>query len=113
MKVSQKAKYEKLSGKKRVREEGFILQGSNQLKLQNLNQATWTVLGKGLNFAIAPKTVPLKEFIGGFEQAVKDLPLSEGEDVRGEVVGLLKAVEPPQIEFFQVGSCSFKSYLPG
>lgn len=51
-------------------------------------QATQAILYKGLNFAIAPPAIPFKE------SALKDLPLSESEEVRGEVAQMLKTVDP-------------------
>ena len=40
---------------------------------EELNQATVSVLSKGLNFAPAPKFIPVKEIVSGVEQAINVL----------------------------------------
>lgn len=40
-----------------------------------------TVLEKGLNFAITPRSVPIMEIICGVEAAVNDLPPTKAETV--------------------------------
>lgn len=46
--------------------------------------------------ASAPTKIPFKEIVCGIESAVRELPFSAVEWVRGEVVCMLKAVEPPK-----------------
>ncbi|KAJ4437895.1 hypothetical protein ANN_13834 [Periplaneta americana] len=48
-----------------------------------------SVLGKGLNFALAPKKPPLKEIISGVEQAIHKLPTDTAEEICRDVCGAL------------------------
>lgn len=61
-----------------------------------MNEATISVLVKGMNFAIAPHTLPVKDIACSTELAIKDLPLSEAEEIRREVSRILKTAKPPK-----------------
>lgn len=50
-------------------------------------------LSKGLNVAVTPAIQTYKDFVYAVEAALEDLPLAEAEDVRNDVVHLLKTVE--------------------
>lgn len=82
----QKSKFERMcvKGKKKAK-SGTELRVVVNLSFWALDKPTWSVLSKGLNFAIAPANVLVKEIICGIEMALKYLPLSEAEEVRGEV----------------------------
>lgn len=46
-----------------------------------LNEPTTSVWAKGLNLAITPKMVPIKEIICVIETALKEIPLAEAEEI--------------------------------
>lgn len=92
--VGQKRKFKKYFVRKDSEGPGAVLSAVVNLNSKTLDQATQAVLSKGLNFVIAPAAVPFKETMCEVETAVMDLPLSEAEEVSGEVVHLLKSVEP-------------------
>lgn len=61
---------------------------------KQVDSVTCTVLSKGLNFAVTPSTIPYKDMLRGVKTALTDLPQAEAEDIRSDVVRLLKTIEP-------------------
>lgn len=59
-----------------------------------VDSETLAIFSTGLNFAVAPSAIPFKEIVCGVESALKEVPLSEAEEVRGEVAQMLKVVNP-------------------
>ncbi|CAH1267006.1 Hypp3654 [Branchiostoma lanceolatum] len=54
------------------------------------------VLGKGLNFAITPRSIPVKEIVTATEVAAIKLDQEEASLLRNEVVGILQNAKPPK-----------------
>ncbi|XP_078682439.1 uncharacterized protein LOC144916914 [Branchiostoma floridae x Branchiostoma belcheri] len=54
------------------------------------------VLGKGLNFAIAPGAIPVKEIVTATEVACQKLDQEDAALLRNEVVGILQNSKPPK-----------------
>ena len=61
-----------------------------------LNDAETKVLTKGLNYAIAPKQIPVEEYIVATEQACSMLPQTEAESLRADMKGILKSPKLPK-----------------
>lgn len=83
--VSQKNKFEWLCTNRKVIRNTMRLTAVVNLSSETLDEPICSVLNKTLNFAVAPTKVPFKEIICMVETALKDLPLSEAEEVRGAV----------------------------
>ena len=49
---------------------------------RTLSKAEITVLRKGMNYAITPRTIPLKEIIASVEQGIKNLTNDDKNSVR-------------------------------
>ncbi|KAG8224978.1 hypothetical protein J437_LFUL003356, partial [Ladona fulva] len=92
----QKNKFERLSGPRREN------QGMDPKKLvinlteKPLDEATTSILSKGLNFAPSPSTIPYRDYIGGIEQAVRYLPKETADEIREQVGQALKKAKPPR-----------------
>lgn len=81
--------FERLSGKKKEK-VGIVTRTVVNLSSKDLDEVTESILVKGLNFAIAPRTLPVKEIISAVEVAIKDLSLAEAEEIRRELCKILK-----------------------
>ena len=55
-----------------------------------------SLLRKGLNFSITPRTVPTKEILASVEAAITRLPREKQDTTRAEVYGVLKQAKPPK-----------------
>lgn len=66
------------------------------LSSKTLDEPTQSGLNKGLNFVVAPTKIPFKEIICGVEMSLKEFPMNEAEEVRGEVCWMLKVDRPPK-----------------
>jgi hypothetical protein len=49
-----------------------------------LEDAAYSTLGTGLNYAVAPVVLPIEDILSGMEKAVCSLPEEAAEDVRQE-----------------------------
>ena len=54
------------------------------------------ILKKGLNFAVAPRKIPLEEIICAIEDAVTTLPENEANEVRQDCAVILRRATPPK-----------------
>jgi hypothetical protein len=61
-----------------------------------LEDAAYSALGKGLNYAVAHAVLPIEDFLSGEEKAVGALPEKAAEEVRQETVRILKASRKPE-----------------
>ena len=50
-----------------------------------------------MNFAIAPKSVPIKEIITAVEQGIRDLPSDKKNDIRERVSSTVKHAKCPKV----------------
>ena len=103
-KTRQRCKYEKLVSKqgtedervaeeRRKTQERWVINRSNR----SLNEAETKVLSRGLKFSVTPSHIPTKEIITSTEEAcdsIKDYKVAYS--LRGEVVRLVKAANPPK-----------------
>ena len=55
-----------------------------------------SLLRKGLNFAITPRTVRTKEILTSVEAAIYNLPREKQDATRAEIYGVLKQAKPPK-----------------
>ncbi|GJQ76066.1 hypothetical protein Trydic_g10279 [Trypoxylus dichotomus] len=53
-----------------------------------------SILEKGSNFAVTPKSVPKEEIIANVETAIRRLPATEGDAVRTDVARILRTAKP-------------------
>ena len=60
-----------------------------------LSDAAKSLLAKGLNFAITPKSIPVEDIISNVESAIRDLPAAESEEIRQETSRILRKSKPP------------------
>ena len=65
------------------------------LSSRKLTSAETTVLQYGLNFAPAPKEIPIPKIVASIESGIRDLPESNKESVRATVTNILKYSKPP------------------
>jgi hypothetical protein len=56
-----------------------------------LEDVAYSALGKGLNYAVVPASLPIEDFLSGVEKAVFALPQEASKEVRQETVRIRKA----------------------
>jgi hypothetical protein len=61
-----------------------------------LEEAAVSALGKGLNYAVTPGHMPVKDIICGVEKAIRALPIESAEEIRQETVRILKSSRVPK-----------------
>jgi hypothetical protein len=61
-----------------------------------LEDAAYSALGKGLNYAVAPAVLPISDFLSGVEKAVGAMLEEAAEAVRQESFRILKASRKPK-----------------
>ncbi|KAG8233127.1 hypothetical protein J437_LFUL012553 [Ladona fulva] len=61
---------------------------------EELDEATKSILAKGLNFAATPKCILYSDFIRGVEQALRSLPQGTAEEIRQEIAWTLERANP-------------------
>ena len=66
------------------------------LSIYKPNATEMSVLGKGLNFVIAPNHIPVKEIVKVTEVACQRLDDELSELLRNEVVGIIQNAKPPK-----------------
>jgi len=104
----KKSQGESLCSKKLLKHETMLLSLENTKSSQqkknsnpsnkwvvNLSQKTLTedqvqMLGLGLNFAIVPKEVPIKDILASIEDGLRGIPPSEADLIRGKVVSTIQ-----------------------
>ena len=55
------------------------------------------VLARGPNFAIVPKVPPVTEYVAAIEKACQQLKQGEVEELRGEIMSIIKKIHPPNL----------------
>jgi len=63
---------------------------------QKLDDAVYSVLQKGLIYALTPCTTRIGDFLAGVERAVLSLPLEIAEEARQETVITMKSSSRPR-----------------
>jgi hypothetical protein len=59
---------------------------------QKLDDGVFSLLQKGLNYAVAPRAVPIEEILASVEKALLTLPVENAEEARQETVRIIKTV---------------------
>jgi len=57
---------------------------------EKLDGAVSSLLHKGLNFAVTPRSTPIEDILTGVENAILSLPVEKAEEARQETVRILK-----------------------
>jgi hypothetical protein len=60
------------------------------LSNQTLDDGTFSLLQKGLNYAVAPRAPSIEEMLASIEKAVRALPVEQAEEARHELVRIIK-----------------------
>ena len=55
-----------------------------------LDDAVYSALWKGLNYAVAPTVFSIKDILTGVEKAIKSLPAETAEEARQEIVRIIR-----------------------
>ncbi|XP_068674499.1 uncharacterized protein [Montipora foliosa] len=55
-----------------------------------------SLLRKGMNFAITPRSVPVKEVLTAVEQGISNLPRDAKDEVRGDICNIIKNAKAPK-----------------
>jgi hypothetical protein len=63
---------------------------------QTLDDGLFSLLQRGLNFAVAPCTLPIVDILAGVEKAVHTLPVEMAEEARQETVRVIKSSSRPK-----------------
>ena len=86
-----------------------VTQKSNVVNLSKLplDEDSQKVLEYGLNFAIAPSKIPVKNLICSIESAVDGLPEDAAEEIRQECAVIIRRAKPPKLNI----SCAERKAL--
>ena len=57
---------------------------------QKLDDAVYSLLQKGLNLAVTPRSTPNEDILAGVEKAALSLPVEKAEEARQETVRIIK-----------------------
>ena len=72
--------------------KGTVINLSNQ----KLDEVIYSLLQKGLNYAVTPRTLPNEDLLTGVEKAVRSLPAEMAEEARQETVRIIKHATKPR-----------------
>jgi hypothetical protein len=61
-----------------------------------LEEAAYSALSKGLNFAVAPESIPVKDILCGVEKTIMALTEETAEEIRQETATILKGSNKPK-----------------
>jgi len=62
---------------------------------KKLDDGLSSLLQKGLNYAVNPRTVPIEDILAGVVKAVQSLPMEMAEEARQETVRVIKSSSRP------------------
>ena len=68
----------------------------HQPSCQMLDDGVSSLLQKGLNYAVTPRTIPIEDILAGVEKAVQSLPVEMAEEARQETVRIIKSSSRPK-----------------
>jgi len=63
---------------------------------RTLDDGVSSLLQKGLNYAVTPRTIPIEDILAGVEKAVQSLPAEMAEEARQETVRIIKSSSRPR-----------------
>ena len=97
----QQSKFKRLYQKSQTKKEVTDTDIDTNRWVMNLSDKQisddeWSILSKGLNFAITPTTLPVEEVIAGTEIVAKYMTETAAEELRGEVVCTIKWTKLPK-----------------
>ena len=61
-----------------------------------LDDAVYSLLQKGLNFAVTPCSTPIEDILAGVEKAIQFLPEEKAEEARQETMRIIKSSSKPR-----------------
>jgi hypothetical protein len=61
-----------------------------------LDDAVYSALRKGLNYAVAPTVLPIEDIVTRVEKAIRTLPAETAEEARQEAVRILRDSSKPR-----------------
>jgi hypothetical protein len=76
---------------------------------QKLEDAVYSLLQKGLNFAVTPRSTPIEDTLAGVEKAVISLPVEMAEEARQETVRIIKNAPPPKDNLTKTEKAALKT----
>jgi len=76
---------------------------------QKLEDSAISLLKKGLNFAVTPKSIPIEDILAVVEKAVKSLPEETAEEARQETVRILKNSSRPRQNLTRTEKAALKN----
>jgi hypothetical protein len=88
-KIRQSQKFARLT-KNQLPATGTLKNTVINLSNKKLDDGTFSLLQKGLNYAVAPQAPPIEEILVGIEKAVRSLPVEQAEEARQETVRIIK-----------------------
>jgi hypothetical protein len=63
---------------------------------QKLEDGISSLLQKGLNYAVTPRSIPIEDILAGVEKAVQSLPVETAEEARQETLRIIKNFSKPR-----------------
>ena len=66
------------------------------LSSHTLDDALHSLLQKGFNFAVTPRSTPIEDILAGVEKAIQFLPEETAEEAREETVRIIKSSSKPR-----------------
>jgi hypothetical protein len=79
------------------------------LSTHPIDENTTRLLEKGLNFAIAPRKIPIEDILCSIENSIKNLPDNAKEEIRQDCSVILRRVKPPKNNITKEESLALKS----
>jgi len=111
-KDNHKAKLDKLrkdnAGKSRV-DENEKKKWVINLSSKKLSDDETSVLAKGMNFAVAPKRIPVDQFIAETESSISSLSPDKKSAIRNKVCSILSCAKPPKKNISQAEMKALKT----
>jgi hypothetical protein len=95
-KARQCSKFERLHGAQHRATQADHRKTVINLNSIPLEDAAYSALSKGLNYAVSPAALLIEDFLTGVERAIRSLPVEVAEQVRQETVRILKVSNKPR-----------------
>ena len=77
--------------------------------VSTLSVVVYSLLQKGLNFAVTPRSTPIEDILAGVEKAVISLPVEMAEEARQETVRIIKSVPLPRDNLTKTARAALKT----
>ena len=76
---------------------------------KKLEDAVYSLLQKGLNYAVTPCSTPIEDILAGVKKAVLSLPVEMTEEARQEIVRIIKSSSRPRDNFRKTERAALKT----